>query len=426
MATTANTKSSNQEKLAKLVGPTSASEDARARDNLIIARTALLLRHSFFGNLATRMKMVNADSWLPTAAVDGRNFYYNSRFVNMLQPGELEFLVGHEVLHLVYDHLGRRDIREPSIWNIANDYTVNADLKRHRVGQFITTVPCLYEPKYDGKSSEEIYDDLIKNVPQNLDELIDKILDDHLDGNGESESDGNGDKDGKSGRPKPLTDEEREQLRQDMKQNIINAARAAKDAGHGLPGGVERLIQNITQPKMPWRELIQANLISTIRTDYSFIRPSRRGWHVDAVLPGTSPGEEIDIIVALDTSGSIGNEEISVFLGEIKGIMDSFDGYRIKVFCFDTGVHAPADFTSENLEDICEYQPAGGGGTDFTCIFDYLKEEAIVPNRLIVFTDMMPYGSWGDENYCDTTWIGIGEYAKSVTPPFGTWAHYTE
>jgi hypothetical protein len=68
--------------------------------------------------------------------------------------------------------------------------------------------------------------------------------------------------------------------------------------------------------------------------------------------------------------------------------------------------------------------PGGGGGTDFDCIFDYLKREAIQPNRLIVFTDMMPFGSWGDPDYTDTTWIGYGEYAKTVTPPFGTWATF--
>ncbi len=82
----------------------------------------------------------------------------------MLKPKEVEFLVGHEVLHVVYDHMGRRDNRDPEIWNIADDYAVNADLKRHKVGQFITSVPCLYETKYDGKAAEAIYDDLMKNV----------------------------------------------------------------------------------------------------------------------------------------------------------------------------------------------------------------------------------------------------------------------
>jgi predicted metal-dependent peptidase len=223
-----------------------------------------------------------------------------------------------------------------------------------------------------------------------------------------------------------MSAEEREQLRQEIKENVIAAAKAAKGAGHGTPEAVNRLIQDITEPKMPWRELIQTVLTSTIKTDYTFMRPSRRGWHLDAVLPSQNPGEEIDITVAIDTSGSIGNTELKVFLSEIQGIMDSFSGYRIHVFCFDTRVHNPADYSSENLDSIAEYVPGGGGGTDFDCIFDYLKREAIEPNRLIVFTDMMPFGSWGIPDFCDTTWIGYGEYAKTVTPPFGTWATFDE
>lgn len=424
--TTSTAKKKNADTMAKLIGPMDRAQDNTARDRLITARVGLLMWHSFFGNLATRLKLVNADEWLATAATDGRNFYYNSKFINMLQGREVEFLFGHEVLHLVYDHLDRRYDRDPQIWNVACDYAVNADLKNHRVGQFITTVPCLYESKYEKKSADEIYDDLMQNVQKmSMDDLIDQLLDDHMDGD-DGDDGGDGDKEGegngKGGRPSKMTQEERDQLRQEIKENVIAAAKAAQSAGHGLPENVKRMVQDLTEPKMPWRELIQTVLTSTIKTDYSFMRPSRRGWHVDAVLPSQTPGEEIDITIAIDTSGSIGNSELKVFLSEIQGIMDSFSGYKIHVFCFDTGVHCPAEYNSENLDSIADYQPGGGGGTDFDCIFEYLKTEAIVPNRLIVFTDMMPFGSWGDKDYCDTTWIGYGSYAKTVTPPFGTWA----
>ena len=419
-APTKKRKSKNADKLAKLVGPFNGSEDNQARDKLITARLSLLLRHSFFGNLATRLKLVNADEWLPTAATDGRNFYYNSRFINLLDPKEIEFLFGHEVLHVVYDHMGRRDERDPQIWNIADDYAVNADLKRHKVGQFITTVPCLYEPKYDRLPAEEIYDDLMKNADIiDMDDLLDMLIDQHLDDNEDGE-----DAEGKG--PAKMTKEEREKLRQDIKESIIDAAKNAQNAGHGVPDSVARMIKDITEPKMPWRELIQSVLTSTIKNDYSFMKPSRRGWHLDAVLPSVMPGEEIEITVAIDTSGSIGTKELTTFLSEIQGIMDTFAGFKIHVFCFDTGVHNPADYTSDNLDSIADYKPGGGGGTDFDAIFNYLKAEAIQPNRLIVFTDMMPFGSWGDPDFCDTTWIGYGSYAKTVTPPFGTWAVFDE
>lgn len=425
MANTATTakrkKSKKADQLEKLIGPMDSAQDNKARDRLITARVALLLRHSFFGNLATRLTLVNADEWLATAATDGRVFYYNSRFINMLQTKEVEFLVAHEVLHVVYDHIGRRGNRDPQLWNIADDYCVNADLKKHNVGQFITTVPCLYDAKYQGMSAEEVYDDLYKNAEKiDMDSLIDQLLDEHMDGSGDGDGDGN------SKRPAPMSQAERDQLRQEIKENIINAATSAKESGHGLPENVARMVQQITEPKMPWRELIQTVLTSAIRTDYTFMRPSRRGWHLDAVLPSQNPGEEIEITVAIDTSGSISARELSLFLSEVQGIMDAFAGFKIQVFCFDTGVHNPQLYTSDNLDNISEYQPAGGGGTDFDCVFKYLKKQGTVPNRLVVFTDMMPFGSWGDADYCDTTWIGHGAYAKTVTPPFGTWAVFDE
>ena len=415
---------SKSNKFDKLVGPTDPKIDFNARERLVSARISLLLKHSFFGNLATRLKLVNADEWCGTAATDGQLFYYNSRFIMMLKPKEVEFLVAHEVLHVVYDHMGRREQRDPKIWNIADDYAVNADLKRHKIGEFITTVPCLYEKKYDGKSAEEIYDDLLQNCKTiSMDELIDQLLDEHLDG----EEDGDGDEDGEEidgsgkgkGRPK-MSSEERERVRQEVKQAIINAAGSA-DPGT-LPAGVERLIKTHTNPVMPWRELIQTNLTSCIRTDYSWIRPSRRGWHLDAIMPGMTPGQEIDVVVTLDMSGSISQKQAQDFLGEIGGMMNSFDGYKVHVFCFDTEVYNPKDFHSDNMDSIDEYVPEGGGGTDFDCIFTYLKEHAIDPKRLIVFTDGYPCGSWGDADYCDTTWIIHGD--PNPNPPFGTYAIY--
>jgi predicted metal-dependent peptidase len=418
-------KRKRSKKLENLIGPTDPKVDHLARERLVTARIGLLLRHSFFGNLATRLTLINADEWCATAATDGQKFYYNSRFIMMLKTKEVEFLVAHEVLHVVYDHMGRRGDRDPQIWNIADDYCVNADLKRHKIGQFITTVPCLYEQKYDGKSAEEVYDDLMKNVKKiSMDDLIDQLLDDHLDsedGDGEGDGeDGTGNKKGK-GRPQ-LSDEEKERIRQEVKQAIINASSTA-EAG-SLPAGVERLIRQATDPVMPWRELIQTNLTSAIRTDYSWMRPSRRGWHMDAIMPGMTPGEEIDVVVAIDMSGSISDKQAQQFLGEIGGMMDSFDGYKVHVFCFDTEVYNPQDFNSENMDGIDTYEPTGGGGTDFDAIFEYLKKVGNVPKRLICFTDGYPCGSWGDADYCDTTWVIHGD--KNPNPPFGTYAIYDE
>ena len=419
-ATTQNKKEAD--KFKDLIGPMDPKLDREVREKLITARVGLLLRASFFGNLATRLKLVNADEWCGTAATDGRNFYYNSRFIDLLKPKEVEFLFGHEVLHCVYDHFGRRGDRDPMLFNVANDYAVNGDLKKHRVGEFITSVPCLYDSKYEGMSSEEIYDDLYENAEKiNLSDLIDKLLDDHMDGEGNSDSDEDGDdKDGRGKKPK-LSAEERQKIRDEIKEAVLAAAAASDGAGN-LPAGVKRLIQDMTAPKMNWRELLRMQLESTIKSDFTWMRASRRGWHMDAVMPGMKNDELIDIAIGIDASGSIDNQMLRDFLAETQGIMDQFQSYKIHIFTFDTGVYNPQQYNSDNLDAICDYEVKGGGGTDFDAIFNYLKEEQIEPKRLVVFTDGYPFGSWGDESYADTVWIIHGN--TTVVPPWGQHAYY--
>ena len=423
MSTAATSQNKKEaDKFKDLIGPMDPKLDREVREKLITARVGLLLRASFFGNLATRLKLVNADEWCGTAATDGRNFYYNSRFINLLKPKEIEFLFGHEILHCVYDHFGCRGDRDPMLFNVANDFAVNGDLKKHRVGEFITSVPCLYDAKYEGKSSEEIYDDLYENAEKiSLQDLIDKLLDDHLDGEGDgSDDEGEDDKEGKGKRPK-ISPEERQKIRDEIKEAVLAAAAASDGAGN-LPAGVKRLIQDMTAPKMNWRELLRMQLESTIKSDFTWMRASRRGWHMDAVMPGMKNDEMIDIAIAIDASGSIDERMLKDFLSEVQGIMDQFQAYKIHILTFDTRVYNPETYNSDNLDMICDYEVKGGGGTDFDCIFTYLKDEQIEPRRLVVFTDGYPFGSWGDENYADTVWIIHGN--TTVVPPWGQYAYY--
>jgi len=422
MTSTTATKE-DKKKFADLIGKTDPKLDREVREMLITARVGLLLKASFFGNLATRLKLVNADEWCSTAATDGRNFYYNSRFIKMLRPKEIEFLFGHEVLHCVYDHFGRRGERDHQLFNIANDYCVNADLIKHRVGEKITTVPCLHNPKYDGMSSEEIYDILYEKAEKiDVGKLLDQMIDEHLDGEGDEDEDGGNGSDEKEGKGRPkLSAEERQQIKDEIKEAMLAAAATVDGAGN-LPAGVKRLIQELTEPQMNWRELLRMQLESTIKSDYTWMRASRKGWHMDAVMPGMKVDPMIDIAVALDASGSISETMLKDFLGEVQGIMDSFPAYKIHVITFDTEAYNPAQYDSDNLDDICDYEVKGGGGTDFDCVFNYLKAEEIEHKRLVVFTDGYPFGSWGDENYADTVWILHG--TRTIEPPFGQYAYY--
>jgi predicted metal-dependent peptidase len=407
-------------KFANLIGPMDMKLDRVVREKLISARVGLLLKASFFGNLATRLKLVNADEWCATAATDGRNFYYNTRFIEMLRPKEIEFLFGHEVLHCVYDHFGRRGDRDPQLWNIANDFCVNGDLVKHNVGEKITSVPCLYDRKYDGMSSEEVYDQLYEKADKiDIGSMLDQMIDEHLDGDGDG--DGEGDEEGR-GRPR-LSAEDKQAIKDEIKEAMLAAAATVDGAGN-LPAGVKRLIQQLTEPQMNWREILRMNLESTIKADYTWMRASRKGWHMDAVMPGQKPDEMIDIAVMLDASGSISQDMLRDFLSEIQGIMDSFPAYKIHVVTFDTDCYNPAQYDSDNLDSMIDYEVSGGGGTDFDCIFTYLKEEEITPRRLIIFSDGYPFGSWGDENFCDTTFILHG--TTTIVPPYGQVAYYDE
>jgi len=407
----------------KAVTVTNPQVDTAAREKLITARIGLLLKAPFFGNLATRMTLTNADEWCPTAATDGRRFYYNSEFVNKMPLKQVEFLVGHEVLHAVYDHMGRRGSRDPKIWNIADDYCVNADLIDQRIGEKITVVGMLYDPKYKGMSAEEVYDDLMQNANKiNIDQLAQQLLDEHMDGDDEGDGDGDGDKDGK-GRPR-VSSEERKAIRDEIKEAMLAAAQAV-GAGN-LPGGVKRMIKDLTEPQISWKELLEQQIQSTIKNDYSFARPGRKSWHMDAILPSQKPGETIDIFIGIDTSGSISGNDLKIFFSEIKGIMDSYTEYKIKVVGWDTEIGGVGEFTSDNLEDITTFDPQGGGGTDPMCVWEYLKENDIEPKKLIMFTDYCFFG-WNPqevENYCDTVWIIKGN--PSAQPEFGIWAHYEE
>ena len=419
-AVTDTTNKEDAKRFAELIGPTDARVDREVRELLITARVGMLLKASFFGNLATRLKLINADAWCPTAATDGRNFYYNTRFIKMLRPREIEFLFGHEILHCIYDHFGRRGDRDPQLWNIAGDYCNNADLKKHKIGEFITSVPCLYDIKYEGMSAEEVYDDLYQNAKKiDINSLLDKLIDDHMDGNGSS---GGGGEDGDQPGPQTLSEEDRQQIRDEIKEAMLSAAQTS-DAGN-LPANVKRLIQELTEPKMDWRELLRMQLESTIKSDYTWMRTSRKSWHMDAVMPGMRTTDAIDIVVMVDTSGSISDAQARDFLSEVKGIMETFEDYRIHVGTFDTDVHNVQLYSSDNLEDIDSYQLEGGGGTDFECMFDYMKSHEIEPKKLVVFTDGYPYGSWGDPNYCDTLWVIHSNATPAV--PFGIWAEYKE
>jgi predicted metal-dependent peptidase len=381
-------------------------------DKIIVARVGLLLRHPFFGNMATRLKIQEADDWLPTAATDGRTIFFNRKFFEPLSIKQVEFVIAHEILHNVFDHMGRNEGRDRKIFNIAADYCVNGQIVRDRIGDHeIEGIKIFHDPKYYGKGAEEIYDEIYNKYDEEELAALGQLLDEHIDW---------GEK-GADGQP-TYSKDELKKIRDEIREATIAAAQAA-GAGN-TPASIARMIKELTEPKMNWREIIRQQIQSTIRDDFSFMRPNRKGWHIGAILPGTNFKNTIDIAVSIDMSGSIGDDQAKDFLTEIKGIMQEYQDFNIKVWCFDTRVYNEADFTGYSMDEFDEYEPMGGGGTDFECNWEYMKEHDIQPKKFIMFTDGYPCGSWGDENYCDTVFIIHGN--DKIVPPFGEYAYYEQ
>lgn len=378
-------------------------------DKIVVARVGLLLRHPFFGNMATRMKLVDASDWCQTAATDFRNFYYNREFFEKMTARQVEFVVAHEILHCVYDHMSRRESRDPKIFNIACDYCVNGLLKRERIGDD-PPVKFFHDRKYDGWSAEQVYDEIFEKYDSDELSALGELLDEHLDPDKQQD-----------GQPK-YSKEELRKIRDEIKEAMIQAANAA-GAGN-VPGEIGRMIKEWTEPKMNWRDLLQQQIQSTIKNDFSWSRPSRKGQMSGAILPGSNFETTIDVCVSIDMSGSISNAQAADFMAEIKGIMQEYKDFNIKVWCFDTKVYNEADFDGYNADDIDNYEVMGGGGTEFDVNWDYMKEHDINPKKFIMFTDGYPWGSWGDEDYCDTIFIIHGN--DSIVPPFGAYAYYEE
>jgi len=402
----------------------SQSEKNKIVEKLILARVGLLLRHPFFGNLATRLKLIDASDWCATLATDGRNFYYNNEFVDKLKPKEAEFGFAHEVLHNVFDHIGRRMDRDPTLSNIAADYAANQILVDEKIGQVPNFIKIFQDNKYRGMSYEEIYDELYEKAEKIDISKLGELLDEHLDDDGDQEGSGSGDDEdggnrGSNGRPR-LTAEEKKAIRDEIKEAMVAAAQSA-GAGK-VPAGIQRMIKDFTEPKMDWRQMLRMNIQSIIKSNFSFNRPNRKSQHCGAILPGMMNEETIDVSVAIDMSGSISDKQAKDFISEVKGIMDEYKDFKLDLWCFDTDIYGYKQFTGDNSDEIMEYECKGGGGTDFEANWNFMKEEGIEPKRFIMFTDGYPCGGWGDEEYCETLFIVHGNDA--IIAPFGQTAHY--
>jgi predicted metal-dependent peptidase len=389
---------------------------------LAAARTRLILDKPFLGALVLRLPMIEAGPWCRTTATDMKSFYYNPAYIDKLSLSQVEFVLAHEALHCALTHFVRRGHRIQRKWDLACDFAINPILMNDGLKPPPEAVVL---NQFENMSAEEIY-------PCLDDSLDNETLDQHLyDNNAEGSQNGQsqqppedapqdqqgqsgggsqpkneeprqnegggarpnleqgqsgqkaGEDDDKDNLPVPLTAQEREELAQKWQQYLASAAQQAQQAGK-LGGAMARMVDAWLEPKLPWRTLLAHYFFDQARNDYNYMRPSRR--EGEMILPSLK-SSQCDLIVAIDTSGSIGEQELSEFLSEINAIKGALP-VRITLLACDAKLAEDGPWVFEPWEEFRLPRAfQGGGGTDFAPVFEWVEHENLRPDALVYFTD---------------------------------------
>jgi predicted metal-dependent peptidase len=361
---------------------------------LSAARTRLILDRPFLGALVLRMPMQAADPrWCKTIGTDARAFYYNPEYIASLTLEQTQFALAHEALHCALSHFARREHRVRDRWDIACDLAINPIL----IKEGMTAVPgALYNIGYEGMMAEEIYPLVKENEEQQPhDEHLygkdsqgsadsgaaDTPQPNEVDAAGDSEGAGAGQ--GVAAAPEPLSEAEKEQLSIQWRQRLAGAAQQAMQAGK-LGGSLRRLVDHLLQPQLPWRMLLARYMTAASRDDYSYMRPSRR--EGEAIFPSLR-SSQTEIVVVLDTSGSIQTQEMREFVTEIDAIKGQIRA-RITLQACDAELSPAGPWVYEPWEEFTlPTGIRGGGGTRFTPVFEWLDRQGENPDLVVYFTD---------------------------------------
>jgi predicted metal-dependent peptidase len=370
-----------------------------AEDKILAARTALMWDHPFFGALAVRLRAVDAadDPRINTMATDGRNLFFNRKFVDGLKKQELTFVLAHEVMHNALEHHIRRQTRNPQRWNKACDYAINGELQDYiQRCNSNGTKPGILMPKgilldagYTGLSAEEIY----RLLPD----------DDGNDGQGGLDPGGCG----AVLDAAPAHDEAAlAEARAEMQTAVRQAANIAKAANAGsLPAGIQRLVDELLKPKVDWRSVLRRFVDESTTRDFAWSRPNRRLVPHGLITPGTISIGVSHIVIAVDTSGSIDGDILRAFAAEINGAFCEGAVDRITVIYADAAVQHVEEF--ETGEELVLH-PAGGGGTAFSDTFRTIDLDYPDVRACIYLTDLQVF-DFGREPPMPVLWGVYGD-----------------
>lgn len=340
------------------------------------AKTALILEHPFVGTIALSMPFIFDDTLNPpTAATNGKRIKFHPEFVDSLTDEEVKFLVAHECFHPMMEHNFRRGERTPRRWNQAADYVINKLLTDEGIGKM---------PK-NGLLSDAIY-----NAGHGTSEGIYNILPEDQEGDDPLDNceDGEG------------SPAEQQQEQAEWKVKVAQAAQAAKMMGK-MSANMQRLVDEVLQPKVDWRDVLQRFLVKARTDQRSFSRFNRRFIAQGLYLPSVSGEQMGEVCFAVDCSGSIDQHTVNQFAAEITRVKEDLMPSRIHVLYFDSEV---SHVESYGPDDELDIKPHGGGGTDFAPVFAKIIEEGIEPVAIVFLTDLCCY-SFGEQPDAPVLWV---------------------
>jgi predicted metal-dependent peptidase len=376
---------------------------------LAAARTRLILDKPFLGALVMHLPLKAADpKWCETTATDAKFFYYNPGYIGRLTLEQTQFVLAHEAMHCALSHFARRHHRQKHRWDVACDYAVNMILDEERMRG---PEDALMSAAYRGLTAEEIYPLLHEDPPEKTQDM--HLFDpDNQDGNegepqeqdaGQDRGDQSEQEEGEGGgRPEPREAEPSEpqqagdlqeappppprdpdKLDEQWKSRLAAAATAARQAGK-LSESLMRFVDDLLSPQLPWRALLARYMMNAARDDYSFQRTSRR--EGEAFMPRLY-SQSVKVVLVLDTSGSVSRDELQEFLSEVDALKAQVRADVVLHACDDRLAEAgPWRYAPWEPLELPE-GVAGGGGTDFRPVFEWLDREQESPDLLVYFTD---------------------------------------
>jgi predicted metal-dependent peptidase len=345
---------------------------------------------------------------IPTACTNGRDETYGRKFVKELKDAELGFVVLHENLHKAFRHLTtwkKLHDEDHRLANAACDYVINLKLKDLDPLESIIAMPIeksgpmkgkpmgLIDEKYRGLNAKQVFDLLKEEQEKN--------------GGGGSGGFDEHDWDG----AQELSAEAKRELERDIDQALRQGVMAQqKVAGTGA-GGLDRDLMDLLEPKVDWREVLREFVKATChaKDTSSWRRVNRRFLSTGTYMPSMI-GEKVGhLVIAIDTSGSVGQRELSEFLGEVKGIAEEVKPSQVDLIYWDSHVAAHEEYTEGMVGDIVSStKPRGGGGTSPSCVSEYLKDKRIEPECVIILTDGYVGNDWGGEWTAPVLWAIVG------------------